>query len=366
MKKKNEKVTSNDVLDALSIRLNDLLKTGKKGSVERKNSSYFWLFKLIFVVLYILLIVIIFDVTRDFGVALIYAFGKSLRSVLSLGWILILAFLKGILILYVVFNNLVDFMESDYYKKLYINDKPLFMRKNAIFGTIKTILQGFSIGFLLIVGFSSAVALFVAILFIKLLLDGVYIVSPIIICLAVFAICYLAFKHIQNKFFNTKPVISNSAFLFAVIILVIGVAFFGYETSGYEYKNGLPLGFETIKQTKLFDVSRTDKIVIKSNTKLDNLKVYIDDTLVDEIRVELEYYDTAEVSYIYTFNKTDDLYLTFTSDLKFDFEDLYDVAKLASATFSNNTVYNYNLFKYPNIRVYANERVAKKITTQHN
>ena len=39
MKKKNEKVTSNDVLDALSIRLNDLLKTGKKGSVERKNSS---------------------------------------------------------------------------------------------------------------------------------------------------------------------------------------------------------------------------------------------------------------------------------------------------------------------------------------
>ena len=45
MKKKNEKVTSNDVLDALSIRLNDLLKIGKKGSVERKNSSYFWLFK---------------------------------------------------------------------------------------------------------------------------------------------------------------------------------------------------------------------------------------------------------------------------------------------------------------------------------
>ena len=366
MKKKDEKVTSNDVLDALSIRLNDVLKTGKKGSIEKKNSSYFWLFKLIFLVIYILLISLILNVTRDFGVALIYAFGKSLRSVLSLGWILILSFMKGILILYVVFANLVDFMESDYFKKLYINDKPLFKRKNAIFSGIKVVLQGFSIGFLLIVGFASALSLFVGILFIKLLLDGVYIVSPIVICLAMFAICFLAFKHIQNKFFNTKPEISNSAFIFSIILLVIGVAFFGYETSGYEYKNGLPLGFETIKQVKTFDVSRADRIVIKSYTRLDNLKVYIDETLVDEIRVELEYFDTAEVSYIYTFNDKDDLYLTFTSDLNFEFKDIYDVAKLASATFSNNTIYNYNLFKYPNIRVYANERVAKKITTQHN
>ena len=47
MKKNKMKVTSNDVLSALSIRVNDLLKTTRKGTTDKTNSAYFWLFKLI-------------------------------------------------------------------------------------------------------------------------------------------------------------------------------------------------------------------------------------------------------------------------------------------------------------------------------
>ncbi len=364
MKKDKEKVSSNDVLDALSIRLNDVLRFSKKNR-EKRNNSYFWLIKLILLVLYIFVISILFDATRDFGVLLIYTIGKSLRSVLALGWVSIISFMKGIIILYLIFNNINVFTESDFYKKLYADDKNLLKKKDNVFSTIKVVLKAISVVYLLVVGLVAALMVFVSILFIKLMLDGVYVVSPIVITLSAFAICYLTFKHIQNKFFGTKPVISNTSYILAVLVLVIGVAFFGYETSGYEYKNGLPLGFETIKQSEKFDVSKAKEVVLLSNTKLDNMKVYIDNDLVDEIRVEFEYYDTTEVSYIKTFSTDGNLYLTFTSRLVFGFEDFYDVAKLASATFSNNTIYNYNLFKYPNIKIYANEKVIKKITTKH-
>lgn len=366
MKKNKEKVTSNDVLDGLAIRLGDVLKTSRKGAVDKKNNPYFWLFKLIFLILYLIVIYIIFHETKELGCDIIYAFGKSLRSILSLGWLLILTFTEGVVMLSVIYKNVVDFMESKYFEKLYVKDKVMCKKKENFFITVKIVLQSISIVYLLIIGFVSAFMLFVAVLFIKMLLDGVYVVSPIVITLATFAICYLTFKHLQNVFFDTKPEISHTSFILAVIVLVIGVAFFGYETSGYEYKNGLPLGFDTIQKSETFDVSKVNKIIVKSDSKLDNLKVYIDNDLVDEIKIEVEYYDTAEVSYIYTFNNSNNLYLTITSKLHFGFDDLYDVAKLASATFSNSTIYNYNLFKYPNIKVYANEKVVKKISTQHN
>ena len=364
MKKDKEKVTSNDVLDALSMRINDVLKFTKKNR-DKKNNSYFWLVKIILLIFYIFIISILFDATRDFGVLLIFTVGKSLRSVLALGWAAIIGFMKGIVILYTIFDNINTFTESEFYKKLYVKDKPLLKKKEKIFDIVKNVLKGISIVFLLITGLAAALMLFVAILFVKLLLDGVYVISPIVIALAAFAICYLSFKHIQNKFFNTRPAISNSSYLLAVIVLIIGVAFFAYETSGYEYKNGLPLGFETIKQSEVFDVSKVSEIKISADTKLDSMRVYIDNSLVDEIKVELEYYNTTEVSYIKTFSDDDTLYLMFTSKLHFRFEDIYDVAKLASATFNNSTIYNYNLFKYPNIKVYANEKTIKKITTNH-
>ena len=365
MKKKKEKVTSNDVLDALSIRINDVLKTTRKGTTDKTNSAYFWLFKLILLILYIGLIIGLFDATCKLGVSLIYFFGKSLRSILAFGWQSIIGFTKGITILYLIYSNAVTFTESAFYKKLYHTDKPMEKKKDNFFAVIKVILKAISVVFLVILGLLAAISVFATVIFIKLLLDGVYIISPIIICLSTFALCYLAFKSIQRKFFDTKPAVSHNSIILAVIALVIGVAAFAYETSGYEYKNGLPIDFETIKKVETFDVSRIDKINITADTRLRTIRVLIDNELKDEIRLELEYFETADVSYIYRFNEDDDLDLEITSKLNFKFENLYDIAKLGSATLNNSTIYNYNLFKYPNITIYVNENTAKKITTSN-
>ena len=363
-KKEVQKVTTNDVLDVLSIKLNDTLKTTKKNRDPRDN-SYYWLFKLIILMIYLFLLHLLFDAVANLGVIAIYAIGKSLRSILSVGWLTIIGFIKGIVMLYTVYNNVDVFMKSEYYEKLYQKDRKMCKKKKELFSGIKVFLQVLSIMFLLVAGLLAAAVLFVTVLFFKLLLDGVYIVSPIVICLSAFAICYLTFKHIQNKFFDTKPAISNTCFIIAVFALVIGVIFFGYETSGYEYKNTLPLGFETIKQEQTFDVSKVNKVYLKSNTKLNNIKIYTDNNLLDEIKVEVEYFGTTNVSYTYLFNENNNLYLTFSSELNFKLEDLYDVARLASASFNNSTIYNYNLFKYPNITIRANEKVLKKLTAEH-
>lgn len=361
----SDKLNSNDVLDILSIKLNDVLKTTKKDR-DKKDNSYFWLFKLILLIFYVILLIALFNAIEHFGVAIIYAIGKSLRSVLSIGWVVIIRFMKGILVLYTLYNNVDVFTKSKYYSKLYAKDKPMLKKKKSLFNGLKTFFRVLSVFYLIASGFVAALALFITVLFIKLAIDGVLVVSPIVIFLSLFAICFLSFKHIQNKFFGTKPEIPNKCYLLTVLALVIGVAFFGYETSGYEYKNTLPLGFETIKNEQTFDASKVNKIVVKADTKLDNMKLYIDETLDDEIRVEVEYFNTTEVSYSYKFNNENNLYLTFTSELKFELEDIYDVARLASATFNNNTIYNYNLFKYPNINIYASKKNINKIVTEHN
>ena len=101
-------------------------------------------------------------------------------------------------------------------------------------------------------------------------------------------------------------------------------------------------------------------------TKLNTIKLLIDNDLLDEMRVELEYFETADVSYIYNFKNDNELNLEITSKLDFKIDNVFDVFKLASATFNNSTIYNYNLFKYPNITIYINENMSKNIITSHN
>ena len=74
------KLTSNDVLEALSIRTNQILKI-EKDKDDKKNNLNFWLFKFIYLAIYIFILVEIFNNVRDAGVVTFYYIGKSLRSV---------------------------------------------------------------------------------------------------------------------------------------------------------------------------------------------------------------------------------------------------------------------------------------------
>ena len=86
MKKKKsfrvERTNGDDILDALSMRLNQNLRTEKQID-DKKNNVYFWLFKFVILLIYLLIINACFELFKYLGVNLIYFFAVSLRSVLA-------------------------------------------------------------------------------------------------------------------------------------------------------------------------------------------------------------------------------------------------------------------------------------------
>lgn len=361
MKKENISVTVNDVLEALAIRVNDVLRPDRK-SKNKKNNAYFWAFKFLFLLLLVWLVSFIFNNLETIGVSLIYAIGKSLRSVLSIIWVSALEFIKGVLILYLFYDNLKIFTSSTYYDNLYESQRKLRHKKNVLFKGIEIFLKVLAVFFMITIAALGAVSLFALIILFIMLAKNIYIISPIIITGSVFMISFLTFMHIKNRFFDNTQTIKKNHFILAFVILVIGVVFFWYETSSYEYANKLPDEMELTQKETVFKLEEGKKINLKSYSKLDNITIIYDDSLGDNMVVNLEYYKTADVRYMYDYNDYDDLNISFTSKLNFEADDVQDVFKLLYSTFNRKTIYNYNLFKYPNIYVHVSSKYRNDIT----
>lgn len=356
-----KRTEGDDILDALSLRINSTLKTEKKMD-DKKNNVYFWLFKCIILVMYLFLINTIFDVVRDVVVDFIYYFSVSLRGMISFAWVVAIEFSSGLITLYLLFKNLKIFMESSYYKRLYSNDKEMCDKKKRFFGVISCVLKYLSVPFLVFVSFLSAIVLALLTLFGYLLFNGIYSVSTILILICLFLICYSLFKNIQIRFFNIGVGVSKKVFSIFVIMLLFSIVLFSYEIGSYDYNSSLPKNFDIESKTMYFDIGNRNEVIIATGSKYDNTNVYIDNTLVDEVRLELEYFDTANIKYTYYFNDDDDLHLRFDSSLDFEIDDFSDVLKLVVETLRTQTLYNYNLFKYPTINIYINHEDAEKIT----
>ncbi len=359
------KLTSNDVLEALSIRTNQILKI-EKDKDDKKNNLNFWLFKFIYLAIYIFILVEIFNNVRDAGVVTFYYVGKSLRSVLSVIWISSMNFTKELIIVFLLFDHIKIFRESKYYKRLYSHDEQMKKNKELVFKIIDVFLKIFAICLMIISVTLASCSMFLFVYFIVMLINGTYIISPLVIFGSILAISILLFKHIQNKFFGSKLVVLKKYYVGAFLALFAGIIFFAYEVSGYEYVNTLPNGFEVDTKESVFDISQYDKVIVKQDTRLNNIELIVDDNLNDQIRVEFDHYKTSKIKYIYTYNDNNELNLTYTSVLDINDDIVADVLKLAMATFNNQTMYNYNMFKYPVIRVYVNSENKDKVEVRHN
>ena len=355
-----QKITSNDVLEALSVRINETIRPNR--NKDKKNNTYFWIFKFILLFLYIQLIVWAFNGVREIGVLSIYAVANSLRSVLSSFWVLAIDFMKGLIILYLLFFHFKLFTESSYFKALYKDEKKLLKKKKSVKKIIEKIFKAFAVIYLLIIGFVAALSLFSFFYMIGMFNDGIFLVSPLLIMALVFVICMLIFRHIQNKFFGTLPVINRNYILIMGCALIVSIVLFGYEVSSFDRNKGLPRGFDLTNKTQSFVLQDGQNVLIRSNSKLDNLNLIEDKSLTNEIRIEVQYYKTAKVWYVSEFNDFDDLKIVFTSDIDYGKVEINDLLKLFVSTFNSKTIYNYNLFKYPNIYIYANKEDFDRIT----
>lgn len=352
-------VTSNDVLDALSIRLNDTIRPNR--NKDKKSNAYYWIFKFTFLILYVIILHIVFNEIREFGVFLIYEVANSLRSVLSLLWVTIISLMKSLVILYLLYSQFKIFTSSVYYKRLYKEEKTLLKNKKKVVHVIETIFKVIAIVYLVFFAILAALSFLGFVYVICMLFDEMYILSVGLVFLTISLICLLMFRHIRCKFIKDTEGVNKKYIIALFVALVASVGFFVYETSSFDHSDTLPVGFKTEEKQVVFNLEENQKVYIKSDSKLDNITIIEDNELKNQIKVELSYYKTADVRYVSTFNDNNDLRLTFTSDLLLDKVDALDIMKLFTSTISNRNIYNYNLFKYPNIIVYANKADMNRI-----
>ena len=195
---KSDKVTVNDVLEALAIRLNDVLRPDKK-SKNKKNNAYFWAFKFILLIALLMLINYVFANFEEIGVSLIYAIGKSLRSVLSFIWIISLSYIKGLIILYLLYDNYKIFVESEYYKNLYETNRKMRQRKETFFKIIEIILKVYAVFYMIGISMLGIAAIYALFTILSMLLNNIYIISPIIIFGGLLLVSIFTFLHIKNR-----------------------------------------------------------------------------------------------------------------------------------------------------------------------
>ena len=362
MKKNN--LTVNDMLESLAIVINNALRPNKtnKNNKNNKNNAYFWFFKLLLLIFLIWMIKGAFNAFEDIGVNLIYAISKSLRSILSVVWVFSLKFIEGIIILYLLYDNFKVFVGSTYYDNLYSNNKKLCNRKNNVFYIIELLLKVSAVFFMIVVASLGIVAIYLFSIVIIMLIKNIYIISPLIIFASLFILFTITFLHIKNKFFGKEQTITTNHFIFAFSLVLIGFFLFNYEVGSYEYVNALPNEMDVIVKEKSFELQEDMKIKLVNNSKLDNIEIVYDETIGDEMFISFEYFETANVKYTYVFGDDDDLELIFSSSLKFRPKNVNDVFKMIHATFNRKTIYNYNLFKYPNIIIRINPKYEKSLT----
>ncbi len=354
-----QKVTSNDVLEALSIRLNDTIRPNR--SKEKKNNAYFWIFKFLFLLIYVFIIAIVLDAVRDLGVFTIYEIAKSLRSILSGLWIGIITTIKCLVILYLFYFHFKQFTSSDYYKTLYAKDKKMKKTKQTIEKVINVIFKIIAVSYIVVFGVFAVLSLIGFVYIICMLFDQMYILSLALIFLSIFGICVLLVKHLKKQYFEDEKGVSEKYVIALLCLLVFSVGFLIYETSSFDYSSSLPKGFKQEEKQVVFNINDEQKIYFDSDSKLDNIILNEDNSLNGQIRVEVTYYKTAKVAYLSTFNNKDDLKITITSDILLDKVDGKDLIKIFTSTINDRTIYNYNLFKYPNINIYANKKDFDRI-----
>lgn len=354
-----EKVTINDIIDSLAVKTNDYLRNDD--NKKNKDSALFWIFKCIILVLLIIIINWIFNDLKYLGVSLIYFSAKSLRSILSGVWMFSLSFMKELLVVYLLYDNFKIFTNSSYYKSLYQKKRKMKKRKETVSKVIDILLKVWAVSLMIISISLGVISVFSIITIILMYSHNIYIVSPMIILIALLLIFIFTFLHIRNKFFDKKQTIKRAHFIVSFTIFLIGVAFFGYELSSYEKANYLPAGMDLTIKEEVFELKDNQKVYLKADSKLDNLKVIKDDNLGNEVKIEVEYYKTANVRYIYEFNDNNDIKLVFTSSLNIKDSIFDDIFNLIYNTFNRKTIYNYNLFKYPNIYVYVNSNNYERV-----
>ena len=95
----------------------------------------------------------------------------------------------------------------------------MLKNKKKVFNVVKIVLQILAGIYMVIVAALAACVLFAIFYMISMVVGGTTIISPFIICAAIFAVCFFTFRHIQDIFFNSKKPVNTIHLLLSLKLL---------------------------------------------------------------------------------------------------------------------------------------------------
>ena len=239
--------------------------------------------------------------------------------------------------------------------------------KIELFDLLETILKALSIAALVIIGFISLIILSLIVMLIVLMASKIYQFPLLITLCFAFALCSFIFAEIEKKFFGVRTIVNKNYIYTALICTLLSTLYFQidvfYDNSPYNISKSLPQPFEVENKRVRFDITNKDSIYLKSNAKFNNIEIITDNSLKDEMVLDFEYYKTAKVSYSNHFNDNNELIISFDSDIDFTNDDFIDLLILGVESIEKKTIYNYNMLRYPRIKVYVNGTDKNSIKT---
>lgn len=143
--------------------------------------------------------------------------------------------------------------------------------------------------------------------------------------------------------------------LVGIILFFTGITCFYLETRNYKEDKYLTANFSLEKTALEYDIYENQIFKITNDKTNKNMNIYIDNSLNNKIQIVVVHSDMLEIKNNYSKEK-DLVNIDLDSNLIIkEWNDVVDIYSLAVTSFTNKTIYNYTLLKYPEIRIYVNE-----------
>ena len=155
----------------------------------------------------------------------------------------------------------------------------------------------------------------------------------------------------------------RTLFIGLVLVLVGGACFY-IETVKYDINPSLTTNFGFEQNVIEYEINNNEIFKITNDGTDKNMNLFIDNTLDNEVRIVIEHVDIMNVNSKYNSKKhlnQEIINVDVESDIELNWDAIIDLYNLGLASLKNNTMYNYSLLKYPEVKVFVNEKNRSNI-----
>lgn len=148
------------------------------------------------------------------------------------------------------------------------------------------------------------------------------------------------------------------------VIFLVGAAYFYIETIDYKIDTNLASNIVMRDEVLEYEISKDKEFILSNSNTNKNMQLIIDNNLDNKVKIEINYAEMLMLHSNYSTVKSNNKEvnrINLDSDLVPDWKNIVSLYDLGINSLNDKTIYNYNLLKYPLVRVYVHENYRANI-----